>query len=206
MASADRIEPTVSKRPSWCSRELPTADSDMTSETAAKPTGMANSHGHVNWSIRNDETNRPRMPPAPAKPDQMPTARARCSVGKLDVITDSVTGMIIAAADAGEDAGDEQDLDRPGEPGERVGGHEQREPADEDRLAPPPVADRADRQEQRGERHRVAVDDPEQLALRGAEVDGEVLLGDVEAGHRGDDGDQRRAHGDEDVAVGGGGR
>ena len=38
------------------------------------------------------------MPPAPAKPDQMPTARARCSVGKLDVITDSVTGMIIAAA------------------------------------------------------------------------------------------------------------
>ena len=38
------------------------------------------------------------MPPAPAKPDQIPTARARCSVGKLDVITESVTGMIIAAA------------------------------------------------------------------------------------------------------------
>ena len=28
----------------------------------------------------------------------MPTARARCSAGKLDVITDSVTGMIMAAA------------------------------------------------------------------------------------------------------------
>lgn len=38
------------------------------------------------------------MPPAPANPDQMPTARARWSGGKLDVMTDSVTGMIIAAA------------------------------------------------------------------------------------------------------------
>ena len=37
------------------------------------------------------------MPPAPAKPDQMPTARARCSGGKLEVITDRVTGMIMAA-------------------------------------------------------------------------------------------------------------
>ena len=39
------------------------------------------------------------MPPAPAKPDQMPTARARCSGGKLQVITARVAGMIMAAVD-----------------------------------------------------------------------------------------------------------
>ena len=98
MASAERIEPSVSKRPSACSRELCTDPTVITRLTAAKAIGMTNSHGQVTLSISTDDTNRPRMPPAPAKPDQMPTARARCSAGKLDVITDSVTGMIIAAA------------------------------------------------------------------------------------------------------------
>ncbi len=37
------------------------------------------------------------MPPAPAKPDQMPIARARSSSGKVEVMIDRVTGMIIAA-------------------------------------------------------------------------------------------------------------
>ena len=38
------------------------------------------------------------MPPAPANPAQMPMARSRSEAGKLDVITESVAGMIIAAA------------------------------------------------------------------------------------------------------------
>ncbi len=51
------------------------------------------------------------------------------------------------------------------------------EAGEQDRLATPPVTDRADRQEQRGEGDRVAVDDPQQLALRGAEVDGQSAAG-----------------------------
>ena len=62
------------------------------------------------------------------------------------MITDSVTGMIIAAADAGDDAGDEQHVRRVREGGHQVGDREQREAGDEDRLAAPAVADRADRQ------------------------------------------------------------
>ena len=97
MARADRMEPTTSNRPPWSSFELPTATTLTTKATTAKTAGMANSHGQVNQSIIADEKNRPRMPPAPAKPAQMPTARARCSVGNEAVITDNVIGMIIAA-------------------------------------------------------------------------------------------------------------
>ena len=201
MASADSTEPMVSKRPVLCSRELPTDGIVISSEIPANSTGIANSHGHVKLSIRNDETNRPRMPPAPAKPDQMPTARARCSAGKLDVITDSVTGMIIAAATPARTRAMSSMSTLVENPASGVGGHEQDEAGEQDRLAAPAVADRTDRQQQRGEGHRVAVDDPQQLALRGAEVEGEVLLGDVEARHGGDDGDERRAHGDEDPAL-----
>nr|WP_255566497.1 hypothetical protein [Iamia sp. SCSIO 61187] len=42
--------------------------------------------------------NRPMMPPAPAKPAQIPMALAFSSAGKLVVMTDSVTGMTMAAA------------------------------------------------------------------------------------------------------------
>ena len=59
---------------------------------------MANTHGHVKLSTTMAEPSRPRMPPAPAKPAQTPTARSRSSAGKLEVMTDSVAGMIMAAA------------------------------------------------------------------------------------------------------------
>ena len=55
------------------------------------------------------------------------------------------------------------------------------------------VAERPEREEGGGEGDRVAVDDPEQLALRGAEVGGERLLGHVEARDRHHDGEQREA-------------
>ena len=142
------------------------------------------------------------MLPPPAKPAQMPIALARSSGGKLDVMIDSVTGMIIAAptpattratiiiavvvASSGADGGDAEH----GEAGEQH------------RLAAEPVADRADRQQQRGEGDRVGVDDPQHVALRGAEVDGQLLLGDVEARHGGEHGDERRDHRDQDVALG----
>lgn len=47
MATAESSEPTVSKRPAWSSRELPTTHKDTASDTAANSTGIANSHGHV---------------------------------------------------------------------------------------------------------------------------------------------------------------
>src|SRR6478735_2441180 len=98
IATAERIDPRTSKRPARSSRELPTNRHVMNHARAANAIGIANSHGHETRSIRKEETNSPRMPPAPAKPDQVPTALARSSLGKLDVITESVTGMIIAAA------------------------------------------------------------------------------------------------------------
>ena len=103
--------------------------------------------------------------------------------------------------DAGQDAGDEEDVDRPGEAGQDVGTGEQHEPAEQDGLAAPAVTDGADGQQQGGEGHGVAVDDPQQLALGRAEVDRQILLGDVQPGHGGDDGDQGRAHGDEDPPL-----
>ena len=45
----------------------------------------------------NDDTNSPIKPPLPATPAQMPIAWPRSSSGKLEVMTDSVTGMIMAA-------------------------------------------------------------------------------------------------------------
>lgn len=44
------------------------------------------------------ETNNPMIPPAPAKPAQVPIALACCAAGKLVVMTDNVTGMTMAAA------------------------------------------------------------------------------------------------------------
>ena len=97
IASAESSEPIVSKAPSWSSRELPTNRRVSTNDTTHSTTGMANSQGHVNQSIMADEKNSPRIPPALAKPAQTPTARARSSCGNEEVITDRVTGMIIAA-------------------------------------------------------------------------------------------------------------
>ena len=59
--------------------------------------GRANTQRHDNTSIMNDEKKRPIIPPAPAKPAHTPIALARSSGGKLDVMMESVTGMIIAA-------------------------------------------------------------------------------------------------------------
>ena len=113
----------------------------------------------------NDDTNSPRMPPAPAKPDQMPIARARSSSGKVEVMIDRVTGMIIAAPMPAITRAIEQHLDGGGQRRADVGEGEHGEAGEQDVLAAPPVADRADRQEQRGEGDRVPVDDPQELAL-----------------------------------------
>jgi hypothetical protein len=98
MASAERTAPPMSKRPSWASLVLGTEVSASPSATAASTPGSTNTHGHVYRSITNADAQSPMIPPAPAKPAHMPTARPRSSGGKVEVMTDSVTGMIIAAA------------------------------------------------------------------------------------------------------------
>ena len=50
-----------------------------------------------NCSSSAPDASMPRVPPAPAKPAQMPTALARSSGGNTLVMVDSVPGMISAA-------------------------------------------------------------------------------------------------------------
>ena len=104
IASADSTEPPRSKRPACASRVFGTFGIASTSAPIARTIGVAKTHGHVKLSTTIDETNRPMMPPAPANPAHSAIARGFSSVGKLEVITESVTGMIIAAADTGDDA------------------------------------------------------------------------------------------------------
>ena len=105
---------------------------------------------------------------------------------------------IYRGADTRCDPGEEELGDGRRESCDDVGNDEEGEATDEDVLAAPPVADRADRHEERRQGDRVAVDDPEELALGCAELGRQLLLGDVEARHRGDDGHERRTHGDQD--------
>ena len=88
----------MSKPVSTCSREWGTTNTVAASDTAARITGIENTHGQVVLSMIAAEANRPMIPPAPATPAQVPIALARSAAGKLVVITDRVTGMIIAAA------------------------------------------------------------------------------------------------------------
>jgi|GEM_PF-7017043 len=97
-ARTDRTEPVRSKRASACSRECGANLTVAASDTVAIATGKANTHRQVALSMMAAEMNNPRIPPAPATPAQVPTARARACAGKLVVITERVTGMIIAAA------------------------------------------------------------------------------------------------------------
>src|SRR4051794_19659713 len=69
----------------------------VTAETAMSTNGRANTQRQVSASIMNADTNIAIMLPPPANPAQMPMALALSSGGKLDVMIDRVTGMIIAA-------------------------------------------------------------------------------------------------------------
>jgi hypothetical protein len=65
----------------------------------------------------------------------------------------------------------------------------------------PSVPDRANRQQERGEGQRVAVDDPQQAAVGGIERERQFLLGNVECGDGGDHRNQCGEHGDEDAPA-----
>ena len=110
---------------------------------------------------------RPRTAPPAATPTQVPTALPRSSGGKMVVITESVTGMMNAAATP-------ITMRSPISVRRRSGANRARgrrepksaSPSSEERLAAEAVADRAGGQQQRGEGERVGVDDPLELRLR----------------------------------------
>ncbi len=97
IASAEVTEPSMSKRPSVVSCERGTNMMVSANARPASARGTVNIHGQLVLSMIAADANNPIMPPVPAKPAQMPMARARSDCGKLVVITDRVTGMIIAA-------------------------------------------------------------------------------------------------------------
>ena len=165
-----------------------------TRASAASTTLSAKIDGHEShWSSK-PEMRRPRTAPPAATPTHVPTALPRSSGGKMVVITESVTGMMKAAATpitmrspiscvgvwrkrARKDASPKSESPRA-----RMG------------LRPIAVSDRTRRQQESGEGERVGIDDPLQLRLRGAGIPRDLGQGDVEAGDSRDDHRQREAH------------
>src|SRR3954465_10113001 len=119
---------------------------------------------HHHCSSNAPPTSIPRMPPAPAKPAHNPTALARPSGGKTLVIVDKVPGMISAAPtpvstrhamsalaeSLTAQAAPRRITQRRG----RAGHAEDGDTGDERASAAEPVAERAGREQQRGQCHR----------------------------------------------------
>ncbi len=102
------------------------------------------------------------------------------------------------SAGAGQHTERDELCRRGGQRGQHVGDSEHAQPCEQDVLATEAIADGADGHQQCGEGDGVAVDHPQQLALSGAEVAGQLLLSNVEAGDGSDHRHQRRAHRDQD--------
>ncbi|GAA3411377.1 hypothetical protein GCM10018952_19750 [Streptosporangium vulgare] len=96
-ARVESSAPAVSKWWAEVSRELGTDFRVMDRATRIRATGRANSQRQVATSTRRAERNMPRTPPPPATPVHTPIALARCSSGKVEVMTARVIGMTIAA-------------------------------------------------------------------------------------------------------------
>ena len=89
---------------------------------------------------------------------------------------------------------------------ERGRAAEQHQPDDQGEPASVPVAERPGREQQRGERQRVGVDDPLLLGLARAEALGQVGHAVGEHRHAGDDHHERQAHHRQDQRCGCGSR
>ena len=96
-AAAERSAPTGSSRGGRASRVAGTIASVPTSATAARRTLRTKIDCQGSHSSRTPDASSPSTPPPAATPTHVPTALPRSSGGKTVVITDSVTGMIIAA-------------------------------------------------------------------------------------------------------------
>ena len=137
------------------------------------------------------------MPPAPAKPAHTPTALARPSGGKTLVIVDNVPGMISAAPTPVRTRHAMSVLGGVAQRRGGAGDAEDGDAGDERAAAAEPVADRAGREEECGQRDRVAVDDPLLVARRRAERGGEGRDRDGHHRHAGHDQHEGQQHRDE---------
>ncbi len=96
-AAAERSAPTRSIRGGRASRVAGTIASVPMSAMVARTTLKTKIDCHGSHSSITPEASNPSTPPPAATPTHVPTALPRSSGGKTVVITDSVTGMIIAA-------------------------------------------------------------------------------------------------------------
>ena len=96
-AAAERSVPTRSSRGGRCSRVAGTIASVPIRATAARTALRTKIDCQGSHSSSTPDASNPSTPPPAATPTHVPTALPRSSGGKTVVITDSVTGMIIAA-------------------------------------------------------------------------------------------------------------
>ena len=94
---ADTIEPRMSNATRSSARVVGTTRIMPTQATAASAAVRTKTEPQANCSSSAPDARMPRVPPAPAKPAQMPTALARSSGGNTLVMVDSVPGMSSAA-------------------------------------------------------------------------------------------------------------
>ena len=97
MPIAEITEPRGSRPTCSSERVLGTTRITPMHDSAARPAVTRKIEPHQNCSSSTPDTRMPRVPPAPAKPAQMPTALARSSGGNTLVMVDSVPGMRSAA-------------------------------------------------------------------------------------------------------------
>jgi hypothetical protein len=93
----DNTVPPESRLTGSVEQVLGTASTIATNATTASSADTTNTEPHQNVSSNRPDPSRPSVPPVMANPDQMPTARARCSAGYTLVIVDNVPGMMSAA-------------------------------------------------------------------------------------------------------------
>ncbi|SKX83937.1 Uncharacterised protein [Mycobacteroides abscessus subsp. abscessus] len=93
----DRAVPPKSKRPGLLSREVPIVRHSR-AVTRADAAKVMKIECHEKNSSRTPVTKNPAIAPAPATAAQMLTAILRLSAGTPEVISDSVVGMMSAAA------------------------------------------------------------------------------------------------------------
>ena len=96
MPRADSTVPSGS-RPTCSADRLVGTTASTTAKVTTETAAVAKKIDcHENWPSIQPEASIPSVPPAPANPAQMPTARARSSGGNTLVMVDRVPGMISA--------------------------------------------------------------------------------------------------------------
>ena len=93
MPIAEITDPRIETDVLFSSASLGTTRITPMHDSAARPAVTRKIEPHQNCSSSAPDTRMPRVPPAPAKPAQMPTALARSSGGNTLVIVESVPGM-----------------------------------------------------------------------------------------------------------------